>query len=353
MRISEALTKLESLSEIKVTKVKKKLMFTKAEMNQQIVDNIRKCVQRHPNIYLFSVQHVESNVSTTTDGHFIFSDNEIIRLALGENDDYEIEKDLHKLSLQLNGKCGLLFTHRNEEEVLQYAQNGFIATETVVLPEGLFESHTMATFTFEIECRWSKNGGYKSYVINDLSTDTDDDDDDDINVCKMFLRITENLIKKRGVSSLQIPSIFYRCGEKATELFCSIDNQLKKPFVAKKKYKSRNESIEIKDFCGIDKQLKKPIVAQKKYKSRNGSFKIKDFLINLLKEQNGVIIWMNESKKIFKFNDPKRAAFLWGTTKPNRKSEMTYDKMTRALRYLYNSGELQKVSNEEYTFQFL
>lgn len=57
------------------------------------------------------------------------------------------------------------------------------------------------------------NSGYESYVNSST--------DDDINVCKKFLEITEDLIKKRGVSPSQIPNIFFKCGEEATKLFCS------------------------------------------------------------------------------------------------------------------------------------
>lgn len=105
------------------------------------------------------------------------------------------------------------------------------------------------------------NSGYESYVNSST--------DDDINVCKKFLEITEDLIKKRGVSPSQIPNIFFKCGEEATKLFCSTN-------------------------CSQKNIPKETNGAKKTYKSKNGSFKIKYFLLSLLKEQNDVIVWINE-----------------------------------------------------------
>lgn len=52
---------------------------------------------------------------------------------------------LNQLAKRLHGQCGLLFTERSKKEVLEwsknytaieYARSGFVATETIVLPEG-------------------------------------------------------------------------------------------------------------------------------------------------------------------------------------------------------------------------
>lgn len=142
------------------------------------------------------------------------------------------------------------------------------------------------------------------------------------------MEITEDLIKKRGVSPSQIPNIFFKCGEEATKLFCSTN-------------------------CSQKNIPKETNGAKKTYKSKNGSFKIKYFLLSLLKEQNDVIVWINEKEKIFRFVNPARAASLWGSTKPNYKNKMSYSTMSRGLRYLYESGELQKVPKEKYTYKFL
>lgn len=231
----------------------KKISLTKTDRKglqwkQQIVDDIRNCVEKYPNIFLFSVQNMRNNLlkelrsEWKKDSRFIFGKNRVMQLALGKSEAEETEIDLHKLASRLRGQCGLLFTDRSEDDVLEwskqysaleYARSGFIATETIVLPEGpledfshaiephlrslgmptklekgvvtLYKEYTvctegkvltpeqarilkliakpMATFTLEIKCSWSKDGGYKSYVTDEIATDSgnaDDEDDDDV-----------------------------------------------------------------------------------------------------------------------------------------------------------------------------
>ncbi|XP_031626124.1 mRNA turnover protein 4 homolog [Contarinia nasturtii] len=220
----------------------KKISLTKTDRKglqwkQQIVEDIRSCVQKYPNIYLFSVQNMRNNLlkdlrsEWKKDARFIFGKNRVMQLALGRSEEDEVDSDLHKLSKRLKGQCGLLFTVRDETDVLdwskqysalEYARSGFIATETVVLPEGplddfshaiephlrslgmptkldrgivaLYKEFTvctegkvltpeqarilklfakpMATFTLEIKCSWSKDSGYRSYVAEEVSTDS-------------------------------------------------------------------------------------------------------------------------------------------------------------------------------------
>lgn len=232
----------------------KKISLTKTERKglqwkQLFVDDVRNCVEKYPNIFLFSVQNMRNNLlkelrsEWKKDSRFIFGKNRVMQLALGKSEAEEKEVDLHKLATRLRGQCGLLFTNRSEDDVLEwskqysaleYARSGFIATETIVLPEGpledfshaiephlrslgmptklekgivtLYKEYTvctegkvltpeqarilkliakpMATFTLEIKCSWSKSGGYKSYVTDEITTDSgnadDEDDEDDV-----------------------------------------------------------------------------------------------------------------------------------------------------------------------------
>lgn len=235
----------------------KKISLTKTERKglqwkQQIVDDIRNCVEKYPNIFLFSVQNMRNNLlkelrsEWKKDSRFIFGKNRVMQLALGKSEAEETEENLHKLAIRLRGQCGLLFTDRSEKDVIEwskqysaieYARSGFIATETIVLPEGpledfshaiephlrslgmptklekgvvkLYKEYTvctegkvltpeqarvlkliakpMATFSLEIKCSWSRDGGYKSYVDDEVTTEGGsaddeggDDDDDDV-----------------------------------------------------------------------------------------------------------------------------------------------------------------------------
>lgn len=219
----------------------KKISLTKTERKglqwkQMIVEDIRNCVEKYPNIFVFSVNNMRNNLlkelrsKWKQNSRFIFGKNRIMQLGLGKSEDDEVHPQLHKLSTRLHGQCGLLFTTKSKDEVLEwshnynaweYARSGFIATETVTLNEGpledfshaiephlrslglptklnkgiihLYKDHTvcekgktltpeqarilkliakpMATFTLEIKCHWSKESGYES-IVDDYVTDS-------------------------------------------------------------------------------------------------------------------------------------------------------------------------------------
>ena len=76
-------------------------------------------------------------------------------IALGRSAQDEYRDNLHKVSKRLQGQCGLLFTNKNKEEVLDwfsshteddFARAGNVATKTVVLSEGPLEQ-----FPFSLE----------------------------------------------------------------------------------------------------------------------------------------------------------------------------------------------------------
>jgi mRNA turnover protein 4 len=71
--------------------------------------------------------------------------NKVMRLALGKEAADEYKENLHLLSQQLSGNCGLLFTDQPRAEVLEffsnyrerdYARAGFEATQEVSLLAG-------------------------------------------------------------------------------------------------------------------------------------------------------------------------------------------------------------------------
>ena len=64
-----------------------------------------------------------------------------------------MQKFFLQLATRLHGQCGLLFTDKSRDDViewsqnynaLEYARSGFVATETVVLPEGPLEDFSHA-----------------------------------------------------------------------------------------------------------------------------------------------------------------------------------------------------------------
>ncbi|EDX15503.1 mRNA turnover protein 4 homolog [Drosophila simulans] len=143
----------------------KKVSLTKTDRKglawkQRIVDDIRFCVGKYPNIFVFQVQNMRNSLlkdlrqEWKKNSRFIFGKNRVMQIGLGRTKSEEVEPELHKLSKRLTGQVGLLFTDKSKEEVLEWAENywaveyarsGFVATETVTLPAGPLEdfAHSM------------------------------------------------------------------------------------------------------------------------------------------------------------------------------------------------------------------
>ncbi|XP_070557669.1 transcription factor ETV6-like [Ptychodera flava] len=79
-----------------------------------------------------------------------------------------------------------------------------------------------------------------------------------------------------------------------------------------------------------------------------------EFLYFLLSEEatySSYIKWEDKSNQIFRIIKPSVIAYLWGRQK-NRKN-MTYDKLSRALRYYYKMKILLKEEGQKLTYRFL
>ncbi|XP_063702394.1 mRNA turnover protein 4 homolog [Culicoides brevitarsis] len=136
----------------------KKISLTKTDkkgvgMKQQIIEDIQSCCTKYDNIFLFSVENMRNaklkEVRTEwKDSRFFFGKNRVMQVGLKnfiDNDDADQIKTLNELTDRLTGQCGLLFTNRARDTVLEwfdnysesdYARSGFKATETVLLPAG-------------------------------------------------------------------------------------------------------------------------------------------------------------------------------------------------------------------------
>ena len=55
-----------------------------------------------------------------------------------------------------------------------------------------------------------------------------------------------------------------------------------------------------------------------------------------------LVCWTDKKNLIFQIRHPEELASLWGSVKG--KSEMTYSKLARGLRYYYGKGVIEKVS---------
>ncbi|KAJ4440434.1 mRNA turnover protein 4 homolog [Periplaneta americana] len=208
---------------ISLTKTKKKGLGFK----QQLVDEIRRCVDDYKRIFVFSVENMRNaklkDLRTEwRHSRFFFGKNKVMALGLGKTKETEVQNKLHKLAKQLIGQCGLLFTNKEMEEVLDwfenysesdYARSGNVAIETITLPAGPLPQfphsiephlrqlgmptslqkgvvtllsefivckadqplkpeqarilkllgHQMANFKITMKCMWSKDGKFKKF----------------------------------------------------------------------------------------------------------------------------------------------------------------------------------------------
>ncbi|XP_077151108.1 transcription factor ETV7-like isoform X1 [Ranitomeya variabilis] len=78
-----------------------------------------------------------------------------------------------------------------------------------------------------------------------------------------------------------------------------------------------------------------------------------DYLHKLLddKRYESYIRWEDKELKVFRVVDPNKLAAFWGNHK--NRPNMTYEKMSRALRQYYKINLLKKESGKKLTFRFL
>merc|ERR1711973_784857 len=83
------------------------------------------------------------------------------------------------------------------------------------------------------------------------------------------------------------------------------------------------------------------------------SMKITQWILTLLRNPEfnpSIIAWKDEKEGIFHINDTDSFARLWGAHKKNDK--MTYEKLSRSMRYSYRNKELESVRNIRLTYKF-
>ncbi|TYZ68211.1 hypothetical protein PybrP1_012987 [[Pythium] brassicae (nom. inval.)] len=129
-----------------LTKVDKKTNGLK----QKVVESVREAVDAYDSVFAFSFVNMRTNHFKDVrmefrDSRFFLGKNKVMKVALGRSPEEEYADSLAKLSHDLNGNVGLLFTNKSKDEVLAYfaglsevdfARSGFVATETVKIPQG-------------------------------------------------------------------------------------------------------------------------------------------------------------------------------------------------------------------------
>lgn len=74
------------------------------------------------------------------------------------------------------------------------------------------------------------------------------------------------------------------------------------------------------------------------------------FIKELLDKNDSCVSWISREERTFKFVDSKQAAKLWGQRKNKR--NMTYEKMSRALRYYYDRQIMYHEEGQKLMYRF-
>eukprot|EP00092_Neocalanus_flemingeri_P004777 GFUD01005143.1.p1 GENE.GFUD01005143.1~~GFUD01005143.1.p1 ORF type:complete len:346 (+),score=90.90 GFUD01005143.1:199-1236(+) len=88
-------------------------------------------------------------------------------------------------------------------------------------------------------------------------------------------------------------------------------------------------------------------------RSPGTKLKITQWIVKLLRDPKynpKVITWVDEKRGVFLIKDTAAYAKLWGKIKQNTK--MTYEKLSRAMRYSYKNDELRMVPEQRLTYKF-
>ncbi|XP_060114779.1 mRNA turnover protein 4 homolog [Heteronotia binoei] len=142
----------------------KKVSLTKTtkkglEFKQNLIEELRKCVDTYKYIYIFSIANVRNNKlkdirNAWKHSRIFFGKNKVMMVALGRSPADEYKENLHQVSKHLRGEVGLLFSNRTKAEVLawfaefkekDFARAGNKATFTFGLDTGPLEQfpHSM------------------------------------------------------------------------------------------------------------------------------------------------------------------------------------------------------------------
>jgi len=105
------------------------------------------------------------------------------------------------------------------------------------------------------------------------------------------------------------------------------------------------------DLKRISKTPSRRPVPQRR--SPGTKLKITQWIVELLRNPKynpKVITWIDERQGMFMIKDTVVYAKLWGKVKGN--DNMTYEKLSRAMRYSYKNDELRMVPEQRLTYQF-
>ncbi|XP_053725371.1 mRNA turnover protein 4 homolog [Synchiropus splendidus] len=95
------------------------------ESKQKLIQELRSCVDTYKRLFIFSVAHMRNSrlkdIRTAwKHSRFFFGKNKVMVVALGKGETDEYRDNLCKVSRQLRGEVGVLFTNKTTEDVQEY-----------------------------------------------------------------------------------------------------------------------------------------------------------------------------------------------------------------------------------------
>ncbi|KAL8785064.1 MAG: hypothetical protein Q9213_003569 [Squamulea squamosa] len=122
------------------------------ELTLRLYANIRECIPQYPYIYVFSVENMRNNhlkdvrSQLAGDSRLFFGKTRVMAKALGDSPSTEPYPLTSLLAAHLTGPCGLIFSQRNPQSMLDYistfhpisyARAGTVASYSFTLPAGM------------------------------------------------------------------------------------------------------------------------------------------------------------------------------------------------------------------------
>merc|ERR1711935_693403 len=89
-------------------------------------ETVRSLVDQYERVFVYSLDNARNNhlkdlrAEFKSDSRFYQGKNKLTQVALGKSDENEYKTGIHKISQQLIGEVGLLFTNRSAEQVEEY-----------------------------------------------------------------------------------------------------------------------------------------------------------------------------------------------------------------------------------------
>jgi len=120
------------------------------QAKEKLIEEIRGCIDEYASVYVFQVQNMRNTKLKEVRGQwrqsrFFFGKNKVMSLAFGMTESEAYRPGLDELAKCITGHVGVLFTNREESDVLawfsqygeaDFARAGDAAIDTVTLPKG-------------------------------------------------------------------------------------------------------------------------------------------------------------------------------------------------------------------------